>query len=148
MVYRDVISITYGDLCNHELPVCLTVELSPCILLADTGCEIYYNIGGLMKTLTRAAIFLTVLTLTAFSAGSEDRRQVIQQARITQGVVSGELSPAEAKKLRRQQRHIRRVERRAQVDGVVSPREEAKLERKQDRASRRIYRQKHDAQKR
>lgn len=71
-----------------------------------------------------------------------DTRQKIQRARIADGVVDGEVTRREAAGLRKNQRHIRRAERRAKSDGVVTPRERVRLEKKQDRASRRIRRAK------
>jgi len=75
-------------------------------------------------------------------------RQVNQQARITHGVANGELTRPERKALKAEQRHIRRVKRRAKADGVVTPHEKVRINRKQRRADRHIRRQKHDVQKR
>jgi hypothetical protein len=75
-------------------------------------------------------------------------RQENQKERIEQGVKSGELTRKEAAKLRAEQRAIRAEKRMAKADGKVTAAERAKLRRDQNRASRDIYRQKHDAQKR
>ena len=77
-----------------------------------------------------------------------DNRQDRQAARIGQGVVSGELTRPEAARLMHQQRHIHRLERRTEADGVVTGREALRVEAAQDRASARIYHQKHDRQAR
>ncbi len=77
-----------------------------------------------------------------------DERQRAQHARIRQGVASGEVTRPEAKRLRAEQRHVRRTERRVKADGEVTPRERAKLQRKQNKVSRDIRRQKHDPQTR
>jgi hypothetical protein len=77
-----------------------------------------------------------------------DNRQDRQAARIGQGVASGELTRHEAARLMHQQRHIHRLERRTEADGVVTGREAHRVEAAQDRASARIYRQKHDRQAR
>lgn len=82
------------------------------------------------------------------SADREDKRQVRQRARIHEGVRSGELTHDEAKKLRAGERRIRRMERRAEADGIVTEKEAAKLERAQDRMSDKIHQEKHDDQKR
>lgn len=76
------------------------------------------------------------------------KRQVNQQARIQEGVRSGELTGREAARLQMRQAKIRRDKQQAKADGVVTPAERAKLQKEQNRASRAIYRQKHDAQKR
>jgi len=46
--------------------------------------------------------------------------------------------------LRRDQRHIARVERRAKADGVVTPQERRRITHAQNRENRRIYRLKHN----
>ena len=93
------------------------------------------------------AILLLASASTAEAARS-DARQRHQAVRIADGKRSGELTRREAKKVVRQQRHIRRVERRARADGHVSAAERARIERKQDRASRNIYRKKHNRRSR
>jgi len=100
-----------------------------------------------MKFLLLAIATLSLLTVEA-EASRRDKRQHLQRERIQQGVKSGELTRGEAHRLRRQQRHINRVERRAEADGVVTAREEAKIERKQDRASKNIGFKKHNAKER
>ena len=74
------------------------------------------------------------------------RRQVRQQARIKQGVKSGELTKKEAAQLEHEQGKIRRTKRRAKADGVVTRKERAHLQHEQNKASRDIYRKKHNAQ--
>ena len=77
-----------------------------------------------------------------------DQRQQNQRDRIQQGVVSGELTSNEAADARQDQRKVRRSERRAKADGVVTPTERARLQHKQNKASRKLRRDKHDAQDR
>ena len=72
---------------------------------------------------------------------------VIGKARIQEGVKSGELTRHEAHKLRAEQRTIRAEKRMAKADGVVTAEERAKIKHDQKRASRHIYKQKHDEQK-
>lgn len=100
-------------------------------------------------------LLLTVMLFMVYASAmaqtvtpKSDVRQGIQQARIAQGVRSGDLTRAERRALKTQQRHIRRVERRAKSDGVVTPREKSKINRKQNRANRNIRRQKNDGDKR
>ncbi len=75
-------------------------------------------------------------------------REAHQQARIAQGVRSGELTRPEARRLERGQVHLYRMEGAARADGVVSAAERERLQRAADVQSRRIYVQKHDAQTR
>ena len=76
------------------------------------------------------------------------RRQAEQQARINQGVRSGELTPEEARGLRVEQRLVRITKRAMKSDGVVTPRERRVLNRQLNRTSRDISREKHDGEKR
>jgi len=72
------------------------------------------------------------------------KRQMRQQERINEGVKSGELTRREQKRLEHQQMKIETDKEKAKSDGVVTPKERAKLKREQDRASRNIYRKKHN----
>lgn len=71
-------------------------------------------------------------------------RQANQQGRIKQGVKSGELTPGETRRLERQQGNIQASKLQAKSDGKVTPQERARLSREQNRASRTIYRDKHN----
>ncbi len=73
-----------------------------------------------------------------------DRREMRQHTRIQQGVCSGELTRGEAARLRAGQMHVRRMERRAKADGVVTPGERFRLGHAQNRQSRHIMRLKHN----
>ncbi len=78
-----------------------------------------------------------------------NERQQNQRERIQQGVRSGELTPVEAAKLRRDEAQIRLNEARArQSGGEFTPQERARIQRQLNRESRKIYREKHDAQDR
>jgi len=87
-------------------------------------------------------------TRTASNFDRIDARQARQADRIRSGVANGDLTRREASALRSEQRGIRRMERHARADGVVTPREGRRLERAQDRASRHINQQRHDRQQR
>jgi hypothetical protein len=89
-----------------------------------------------------------VLGLSAVSFAGINGRQHREHQRIRQGIRSGELTRFEARRLGAQQARIRAYERYARRDGEISRRERAHLDRGMDRASRNIYRQKHDRQDR
>ena len=98
----------------------------------------------------RTLMFSGLLVL-GFALGSAQtatphvtKRQLKQQARIEQGVKSGELTAGETKRLELQQAKIQADKRKAKSDGVVTPAERAKLAREQNRANRKIYRLKHN----
>ncbi|MBX5481428.1 MAG: hypothetical protein IRZ16_06215 [Myxococcaceae bacterium] len=103
-----------------------------------------------LKMLSMAVMLVSGL---AFAGNAEaaraDRRQVVQQERIVQGVRSGQLTRREAKRLEAQHAKIRADIRKARRDdGRLDAQERAKIEREQDQLSRRIEHQKHDAQTR
>ena len=76
-----------------------------------------------------------------------NQRQAHQQQRIAHGVASGQLNARETYRLERQEARIANYEARSRADGGgLSARERVRIEHMQDRESRRIYRQRHDAQ--
>lgn len=91
---------------------------------------------------------ISALALTAVSAEARvNQRQDRQQQRIAGGVGNGSLTARETLRLERQQGRIAAYEARSRADGNgYSWRERYRTERLQDRASRNIYRQKHDRQ--
>lgn len=89
-----------------------------------------------------------LLGLSSVSFAGINRRQHREQQRIRHGIRSGELTRFEARRLGTEQARIRAHERYARRDGYISPRERARLDREMNRASRHIYRQKHDGQDR
>ena len=99
------------------------------------------------KTLLIAA--LAVITAPALAGTPRyDGRQHHQRQRIVNGVQNGELTMRETRRLAAGQVHLNRVERRVEADGVVTSRERARLQHESSQQSRRIHRQKHDAQDR
>lgn len=74
------------------------------------------------------------------------QRNVNQQKRIEQGVQSGSLTGHETAKLERGQAHVDRAVARAGANGNVSAREQKRVQARENRQSKRIHRQKHDAQ--
>ena len=100
--------------------------------------------------MNKAIMLCAVLVLGSAFASAQTatprvtKRQLKQQARIEQGVKSGELTPGETKRLELQQAKIQADKKNAKADGVVTPAERAKLAREQNRANRKIYRLKHN----
>ncbi|HMG36597.1 MAG TPA: hypothetical protein VKM94_21850 [Blastocatellia bacterium] len=93
-------------------------------------------------------VLVTLATGSVSLAGTKwiNRREHNQQVRIREGIRDGELTRREAERLEAQQARIRVDERFARADGHLSYRERRRLDRELDRASRDIYRQKHDGQ--
>jgi hypothetical protein len=75
------------------------------------------------------------------------QRNVNQQKRIENGVQNGSLNSREAARMERAQGHVERKEARAGRNGHVSAAEQHRIQRTENRDSRRIFRQKHDAQR-
>ena len=77
-----------------------------------------------------------------------NQRQRNQQKRIGEGVENGSLTPAETARLEKQEatiHHEVKTERKAN-GGTLTAQERRQVNRQQNRESKRIYRQKHDAQ--
>ena len=71
-------------------------------------------------------------------------RQKHQHNRIKEGVKSGELTKGEARKLHSEEKTINAEKQMAKEDGKVTPAERAKLRKDQNKASKDIYRLKHN----
>jgi hypothetical protein len=100
-----------------------------------------------MKTTLFAALFAALaLPVMAQTTPTVDQRQANQEARIQQGVASGQLTPKETAKLERGQAKVANQEAKAKADGVVTPKERAKLAKAQDRQSKKIYKKKHNTE--
>jgi hypothetical protein len=99
--------------------------------------------------LTLAVTAASTLSGAAFAATATprlDKREANQQQRIDQGVASGQLTPRETARLEKRAARLEANEQRAKADGVVTPAERRRLQREANRNSRKIHRQKHDAQ--
>lgn len=79
---------------------------------------------------------------------SINERQDNQQARIKQGIISGEITNKEGIKLTRQQIKTQRKEARFKADGNFTKKERAIVQRDLTKNSASIYKQKHDKQTR
>lgn len=102
------------------------------------------------RIILTSAILLAVGFAGSLSAQTRTphvaKKQVNQQARIQEGRASGELTHRETRKLEVQQAQIQHDKKVAKSDGVVTPSERREIRQEQRKASRNIYRQKHDAQ--
>ena len=72
------------------------------------------------------------------------QRNVNQQARIEQGVRSGELTSHETASLERGQSHISRTEARAGASGHVGTIEQGNIQARENHQSKRIFAKKHN----
>lgn len=103
-----------------------------------------------LKPFTAAVLALGAVTAAQAVTPAErqaqrvDNRQARQAERIDQGVASGQLTRREENRLENQQQHIANMENRMERDDKVTAREAVRMEHAQDRASRNIYRKKHN----
>ena len=91
--------------------------------------------------------FILLLTVAVISANGQTIRKKSrnERARIAQGVKSGELTKGETVKLANEQKEIRKdVKEAKKDDGHIGPRERAEIKHDQRKASRDIYRAKHN----
>ena len=98
-----------------------------------------------------AAVGLLVVSHTVSAQAATpglNARQRNERARIQQGKASGELTRAEAARMHARQADIRQDKRAAKADGVVTRDERQDIRKDENQASRAIYRQKHDSQRR
>jgi hypothetical protein len=118
--------------------------------------KIYLINGAFMDTLKKNIIIVGIISsfvaTTAALAGTEtprvDQRQISQEHRFQQGIGSGRLTQFEANSLEAQQNRIDNAESRMKGDGVVTQNERLRLAHLQNKASRHIYRKKHNLRNR
>jgi len=103
------------------------------------------------RIITMKKIFLGILVGTLILgmvatalAGPFTRREARQQVRIYQGVESGQITDREFRLLEREQARIEAHRQKYWSDGVLTPGEAFRLTREQNRASRHIWRAKHN----
>ena len=106
-----------------------------------------------MKRFTVLAVVFLLCSISAKIYAQDktpivDQREKNQQERIKEGVKTGELTPAETRRLEMQQGKIKADEMNAKADGKVTGAERRHLKREQNRASRNIYRKKHNLRER
>lgn len=102
-----------------------------------------------MKRFFMITAVAAALGASAFAGPTIVQRQHRQQARINQGVRSGELTRREAAELRAKEARLNRQIQRDRVDGGgLTAKERNKIDKLQDALSREITREKHDGQSR
>jgi hypothetical protein len=95
-----------------------------------------------------AAVLVTAFAAPVFAQNTNtpniDRREAKQQQRIDNGVNSGQLTGKETQNLERRESKIEADKQAAKADGKVTGAERRKLKREENRASRAIYKKKHN----
>jgi hypothetical protein len=100
---------------------------------------------GIMTALLTGTVILGSLPASAEPYPPNlDPRQFNQERRIHQGVQSGQITPGEFRRLENQQGRIRSAEGRMRADGRLTRGERGRLNRMENRASRDIYRYRHN----
>lgn len=101
-----------------------------------------------LRTLIAAAGVAVAFSASAQTATPNiDQRQANQQARIEQGKATGTLSKREAARMEAGQAKVQGMKQAAAADGKVTRAERKAIQKEQNKQSRRIYRQKHDGNK-
>jgi hypothetical protein len=98
----------------------------------------------LIATLLVSSGLMSQSVMASPNSGWIDKKQKHQKHKIIRGVKSGDLTRKETWRLGKQQRRIYLKERRFKADGNFTRRERAKIHRDLARASRSIYRAKHN----
>ena len=97
------------------------------------------------KFLTLISIFIIAPISTQAAPGDGvKKRQQNQAERIGNGVVDGELTNGEMKKVQKRQQNIEEYRQNALADGNLSAEEKAKLHNKLNKSSEQIHRLKHN----
>jgi hypothetical protein len=101
-----------------------------------------------MKNVLLAILAISFLAFNA-EARRDQNREHKQQTRIKAGLKSKELTVGEAKRLRKGQKHIDKMQKKFKADdGVVDAKEKMRLENAQDKQSAKIYKLKHNEKER
>ncbi|WP_395706881.1 hypothetical protein [Casimicrobium huifangae] len=101
----------------------------------------------IVTTAVAVCIGLAAAAASAQSTPVVDQRQANQSARIANGEASGTLSKREAARMKAGQAKVEGMEAAAKADGKVTRAERKAIQKEQNKQSRRIYRQKHDGNK-
>ena len=101
-----------------------------------------------IKSIAAALVSILLLGNLLFAQGTINQRERRQQRRIADGVKDGDLTRKEARKLEKQQAKIHAAEAKAKADGEFTTKERARIQKKENKASRQIYKEKHDKQTR
>jgi hypothetical protein len=97
-----------------------------------------------MKNVLLAILAVSFLAFSA-EARRDQKREYNQQSRINAGAKSKELTVGEAKRLRKGQKHVDKMQKKFKADdGVVDAKEQMRLENAQDKQSAKIYKLKHN----
>jgi hypothetical protein len=102
------------------------------------------------KTILLLSIFLFGVSGLFAQSGNKmlQKKQVPQEKKIEQGIKKGEITKIEAKKLLKQEKKLNQLKKNAKVDGFISQKEKAKLKKESKKTNRKIYKEKHNKQKR
>ena len=101
----------------------------------------------IITTAVAVCIGFAATVASAQSTPVADQRQANQSARIANGEASDALSKREAARMKAGQAKVDGMEAAAKADGKVTRAERKAIQKEQNKQSRRIYRQKHDGNK-
>ena len=87
-------------------------------------------------------------SIALLTLNSADAQQYRQNARIRQGVRSGQITAREGMAIARQQKDVRIAQQVAKSDGVITPGERRIIRREKAQVNNTIYRTKHNNRRR
>jgi hypothetical protein len=101
-----------------------------------------------VKTFVGIAIFSTISSISFAQTTAANKVSTIKndKARIKQGVQSGQLTKVEAARLKAQTKDLKEQRKEMKADSVVTTEERKEFKQDKKKLSRKIYKQKHDAQ--
>ena len=105
-----------------------------------------------MKKISLIIVSLLFVSTAIYAQNTKtpkiNKKQRVQLKKIDQGIKSGELTRIEAKRLLNQEAKLQKKKKIAKADGKVTPRERKTLRKEARKLDAKIYKQKHDKQKR
>lgn len=94
------------------------------------------------KNLINISLVITLLSVANISIAQVNKRQAKQNARISQGKASGEITAKESAQIQYKQNEIQAMENAARSDGKVTKQERKAINHEQNEANRQIARKK------
>jgi hypothetical protein len=101
-----------------------------------------------VKTFVGIAIFSTISSTSFAQAATTNKVSTIKNdnARIKQGVQSGQLTKVEAERLKAQTKNLKEERKEMKADSVITTEERKEFRQDKKKLSIKIYKQKHDNQ--
>lgn len=80
----------------------------------------------------------------SYAQQREDMNLRGEKKRVAQGIRTGEINRKEAKIIHKEAKDVKRAERKAKADGIITPRERARIAKQDRQLDKTIHRAKHN----